>query len=78
MDKLSAGWVFIVYCVLLRMVEGIGTAMYITATFTILPLLFPKHVGTSTVSDVLVYNFHRYFGNYKVLHYNYAFHISLI
>ena len=48
---LSSGWMFITFCVLLRVTEGVGTAMFVTATFTILPVLFPKSVGTIMVCD---------------------------
>ncbi len=47
---LSPGWMFIVYCVLLRMTEGVGSALYMTSTFTILPILYPTQIGMITVS----------------------------
>ena len=50
---MSSGWIFVTFCVLLRMVEGVGSAMFITAAFTLLPLLFPNSVGTMTVSNAL-------------------------
>ena len=49
-DQLPSNWVFVLYCVLLRMTEGVGSAMFVTATFTVLPVLFPKSVATIMVS----------------------------
>ncbi len=40
---------FIFFCILLRITEGIGSAMFSTATFTVLPILFPNSVGTVVV-----------------------------
>ncbi len=48
-DLLPANWVFVVICVLLRIVEGIGTALLFTVTFTVLPILFPNSVATLMV-----------------------------
>ena len=40
----------IVFSFLLEMVEGIGTAMYRTATFTLLTQLYPDRKGLVAVS----------------------------
>ena len=48
-DLLPANWVFVVICIVLRMTEGIGSAMFITAAFTVAPLLFPNSVATIVV-----------------------------
>ena len=40
----------IVFSFLLEMVEGIGTAMYSTATFTLLTQLYPDKKGVVIVS----------------------------
>lgn len=39
-------WLFILVSFLLRLIEGIGTAMFLTSTFTTIPNLFPNSVGT--------------------------------
>ena len=41
---------FVACGILLRVVEGVGWAMSITTTFALIPVLFPSHVGTLTVS----------------------------
>ena len=41
---------FVVYGILLRVTEGVGWAMSSTTTFALIPVLFPSHVGTLTVS----------------------------
>lgn len=46
---IPVNWVFVVACVLLRAFEGIASAMFITATFSVLPRLYSKSVGTITV-----------------------------
>jgi len=46
---MPSGWVFILFCVLLRMTEGVGSAMFFTSAFALLPELFPKHVATVMV-----------------------------
>ena len=42
---------FIVFSFLLRIVEGIGTAMYSTASFTLLTQLYSERKGAIVVSD---------------------------
>ena len=41
---------FIVFSFLLRAVEGIGTAMYTTVSYTVLTQLYPEKKGTVVVS----------------------------
>ena len=41
---------FIVFSFLLRTVEGVGTAMYTTVSYTVLTQLFPDKKGTIVVS----------------------------
>ena len=43
------GWVFIMFAVLLRMTEGLGSSMAFTAIYTLLPELYPTRVGLVTV-----------------------------
>lgn len=43
------GWVFITFAVLLRMTEGVGSSMSLTAIYTLLPELYPTRVGLVTV-----------------------------
>ena len=45
-DLLPANWLFPTICVLLRCTEGLGTAMFSTAIFAVLPLFFPNSVAT--------------------------------
>ena len=47
---LPSGWVFIVACVLLRLIEGIGSAMFTTAMFSLLQQLYPDNVGLMMVN----------------------------
>ena len=49
--QLPPGWVFILFCTLLRMTEGAGSAMFFTAVFTLLPEYYPSRVGTVLVND---------------------------
>ena len=42
---------FILFSVLLRVVEGIGSAGYSTALFTMATVLYPKSTGTVIVSE---------------------------
>ena len=42
---------FIAFSLVLRMVEGIGTAMYSTASYTLLTQLYPDKKGTIVVSQ---------------------------
>ena len=42
---------FILFSVLLRVVEGIGSAGYATALFTMATVLYPKSTGTVIVSE---------------------------
>ena len=44
-------WLFILVTFLLRSVEGVGTAMFKIASFSRLPTLFPKSIGTISVCD---------------------------
>ena len=49
---LPAGWIFILFCVLLRMAEGVGSAMYFTAMFTLVPEFYPTRVSTVMVNYI--------------------------
>ena len=42
---MPSGWIFALFGTLLRMTEGVGLAMFITASFTLLPELYPTRVG---------------------------------
>jgi hypothetical protein len=50
--ELPSGWVFILFCVLLRMTEGVGSAMYFTAAFTLVPQFYPTRVSTVMVGEL--------------------------
>lgn len=52
--ELPSGWVFILFCVLLRMTEGVGSAMYFTATFTLVPEFYPTKVSTVMVNYIML------------------------
>ena len=47
---LPTTWAFIAVCSVLRLVEGIGTAMFNIALFSTLPKFFPKSVTRLVVS----------------------------
>ncbi len=49
--QLPSGWIFIIVCVLFRVTEGVGTAMFFTATFATYPKLFPESIGTVVVRN---------------------------
>lgn len=51
LQYMSGGWVFITFAVLLRLTEGVGSSMAITAIYTLLPELFPNRVGLVTVTN---------------------------
>ena len=44
------GPVFIMFGILLRLTEGVGWAMTLTTSLAFLPVLFPSHIATLTVS----------------------------
>jgi MFS family permease len=48
LQDMPYGWVFITFAVLLRMTEGVGSALSFTAIYTLLPELFPNRVGLVT------------------------------
>lgn len=48
---MPSGAVFIAFSFILRAVEGIGTAMYSTASYTLLAQLFSEHKGMVVVSQ---------------------------
>ena len=49
------GAVFIAFSFIFRAVEGIGTAMYSTASYTLLTQLFSEHKGMIVVSKTAQY-----------------------
>ena len=42
---MPSGWPFIVVCIVLRFVEGVGTALFLTAGYTLITQLYPKSTG---------------------------------
>lgn len=42
---LPSGWPFIVVCVTLRFIEGVGTALFLTAGYTLITQLYPQSTG---------------------------------
>ena len=46
---MSNYWEFVIFSMLLRIIEGIGSAGYITASFTIATILYPENTGTVIV-----------------------------
>ena len=48
---MPSGWIFAFFGILLRMTEGVGLAMFITASFTLLPELYPTRVGLVKVNN---------------------------
>ena len=48
-NAIASKWVFIASCLLLRIVEGVGTAILNTTIFAVFPKLYPKSVGTLVV-----------------------------
>ena len=48
-DLLPFSWVFVPYTSILRMVEGLGTGILSTTTFSLLPDLFPNSISTAMV-----------------------------
>ena len=47
---LPAGWIFIVFAIILRLAEGVGTALATTPTLALIPGLYPERVSTVMVS----------------------------
>ncbi|XP_064392257.1 MFS-type transporter SLC18B1-like isoform X2 [Halichondria panicea] len=45
--QISSGWMFATLCIILRMTEGVGSAMFFTACYALIPELFPNHIGTA-------------------------------
>lgn len=43
-------WGFVVVATSLRLTCGVGAAMFVTASFALIPQLFPKHISTLMVS----------------------------
>ena len=52
--SMPSGWVFIMFCILLRLTEGVGSAMFATSLYAQLPELFPHSVGTMSVCVILI------------------------
>ena len=52
---LPSGWIFITLCIILRSAEGIGTALFITAFFTLVSILYPHSVGTLMVCAMKIH-----------------------
>ncbi len=50
LDASPAGIVYAALCLTVRSFEALGTAAFLTATYSILANTFPKHVGTAFVS----------------------------
>ena len=46
---MPSGWMFVMFSTLLRLTEGVGSAMFSTSVYAQLPELFPQSVGTMTV-----------------------------
>ena len=42
---LPSGWPFIVTCIVLRIIEGVATALFTTAGYTLLTELYPESTG---------------------------------
>ena len=42
---------FIVLIIVLKIADGAGNAMFVSASYSLLPHLFPRHVGKMTVSS---------------------------
>ncbi len=42
---LPSGWPFIVICIVLRIIEGVATALFTTAGYTLLTELYPESTG---------------------------------
>ena len=55
-DLITSSWMFVVTCVVLRLVEGVGTAIVSTAIFSTFPVLFPKSVATLVVTHHQYYS----------------------
>ena len=49
--KIPSTWGFILVCMVLRAAEGVGSAMFFTATFSTFPKLFPNHVSLMVVGS---------------------------
>ena len=43
--EIPSTWGFILTCMLLRIAEGVGTALFFTGTFSTFPKLFPNSVS---------------------------------
>ena len=53
---MPSGWIFIVFCVLLSMTQGVGSAMFTTAAYALLVELFPNNVSTVMVCLLPVFH----------------------
>ena len=47
---MPSGWLFIMMCTLLRLIEGVGSALFLTGSLAIIPQLYPNSVGFVSVS----------------------------
>ena len=52
---LPPGWPFIVVCSVLRFTEGVGTALYNTAAYTLVNKLYPESVGFIMVRKYILW-----------------------
>ncbi len=47
--QIDSGLMFISFCIVLRVTEGVGSAMFYTAAFSLPAEMFPNNVGTVMV-----------------------------
>ena len=45
LEDMPSGWVFITIAFLLRMIEGVGSSLVLTAVNALLPEIFPNNIG---------------------------------
>ncbi len=50
LDACPGGNVYAAMCIAVRSFEALGTAAFLTATYSVIANTFPKHVGTAFVS----------------------------
>ena len=64
-SKMPTPTLFILFSFLLRIVEGVGTAMYSSVSYTVLIQLYPNKKGTVVVSvslpELLAFLHHKHF-----------------
>ena len=55
-DLIPSKWIFFLASLLIRIIQGVGAALFYTASFAMIPILYPDRLGTVFVRIASVQN----------------------